>query len=755
MNSNKKGFTLIELISVLILLIVIVIIATLNFMPTFEDSKKQALVDEALVISEGVLNKYADDRLSKTFYSDVFASRNSTKRCYSVKSLFGTYVQKGNAKKYSGSIEICTADNCEYKTKIWLSNGDYYINGSIVDENLNHNYVSDVKDTQYFNSCGVDISNIDYEWLFDYSGSEETLTIPKDGTYALETWGAQGGNSYYVGIEPGFYGFVRWTNTGGFGGYSYTEVDLKQGDTLYVRVGGKGGYNLHQKDAVGPGGFNGGGKANYHVAGGGGATSVALKSGALSQVNINDVLVVAGGGGGSAGTYMDDADSAFDGGSGGGYCGNNYWGGAAACTGSGVYGKNDGLGAGGGLYTTGGASLNYDFIPRSVAGISYWRPGYNFERSIATAGGAGYIGNPITRNGLMASYNTRSTYDGEFDKTINISNSSEDPIKQYAKEGNGYAKITYLGTENSNPDGYKYNASYYAYTVPTTGVYKIELWGAQGGSIDGVEGGLGAYTSGNISLTAGEKLYFYVGSQGTLGKAGYNGGAVGGSNNEHLGGGGATDVRYFSSTPTEDDLKWNSFNGLKSRIMVAAGGASSAHFGATHGDAGGLTGYAGNYTGWGCDISSDPTPATQTSPGKTFNNSSSNSGFGYAGYGTIAGCYVNVNTSGGGGGYYGGASATAHGYSCVYAGTGGSSYISGYAGCNSISGTSTSDNIVHTGSPNHYSGKVFTNSVMIDGRGRSWEGGSASSSLTGFNSPYDIHEYGHKGDGFARITFVE
>ena len=755
MNTNKKGFTLIELISVLIVLIVIVTIATLNLMPTFEDSKKQALVDEAFVMSEGVLNKYADDRLSKNYYSDVFLSRNSTKRCYPVKSLIGAYVQKDNAKRYSGSIEICTADNCEYKTKIWLTNGDYYINGSIVDENLDFEYVSNVKESQYFESCGVDISNIDYEWFFDYSGNEETLTIPKDGTYALESWGAQGGNSYYVGIEPGFYGFVRWTNTGGKGGYAYTEVDLKQGDTLYVRVGGQGSYNLHQKDAVGPGGFNGGGKANYHVAGGGGATSIALKSGSIDQLKIKDILEVAGGGGGSTGTYMDDADSAFDGGYGGGHCGGTYWGRTGVCNGSGVYGKNDGLGAGGGLYTTGGASLVYDFIPRSVAGISYWRPGYNFERMNAICGGTGYIGNPITKNGIMAAYETASPNDGEFTKTISTSSSSEDPIKETAKEGNGYAKITYLGTEKDSVDGYKYNASYYAYEVPTTGTYKIELWGAQGGSIDGTEGGGGAYTSGNINLTAGEKLYFYVGSQGTLGKGGYNGGAVGGSTTEHLGGGGSTDVRYFSSTPTAEDLQWNSFNGLKSRIMVAAGGAASTHYGATHGDAGGLTGYEGNYTGWGCDLSSFTTGATQTSPGFTFNHESSNSGFGYAGYKTMSGWYINVNTAGGGGGYYGGASAGAHGYSCVFAGTGGSSYISGYTGCDSISSSSTSDNIVHTGSANHYSGKVFTNAVMIDGRGHTWEGGVVNSAFTGFNSPYDLHEMGHKGDGFARITLVE
>lgn len=354
----------------------------------------------------------------------------------------------------------------------------------------------------------------------------------------------------------------------------------------------------------------------------------------------------------------------------------------------------------------------------------------------------------------MASYNTSSTYSEEFKKTISVSNVSEEPIAAYAKKGNGYAKITYIGTESSDVDGFRPNNSYYAYEVPSTGTYKIELWGAQGGSIDGVDGGKGAYTSGNIHLTAGEKLYFYVGTQGKRGVAGYNGGAVGGNTNEHLGGGGATDVRYFTSTPTNEDLVWNSFNGLKSRIMVAAGGASAVNTGATGGDAGGLTGYIGNYSGWGCDISPFTSSATQTSPGLTLGGVSCESGFGYAGA-KMNGGYIIGNTAGGGGGYYGGASANAHGYSCAFAGTGGSSFISGYTGCDAISSSSTSDNIIHTGNSNHYSGKVFTDATMIDGRGYSWEGGVKSSVTTGNISPYNIHENGHPGDGFARITKVD
>jgi hypothetical protein len=58
-----------------------------------------------------------------------------------------------------------------------------------------------------------------------------------------------------------------------------------------------------------------------------------------------------------------------------------------------------------------------------------------------------------------------------------------------------------------------------------------------------------------------------------------------------------------------------------------------------------------------------------------------------------------------GGGYYGGKSGEV-------SSAGGSSFISGYTGCNAISESSTENNIIHTGQPNHYSGCVFTNSVM-------------------------------------------
>ncbi|WP_027452638.1 glycine-rich protein, partial [Segatella albensis] len=97
--------------------------------------------------------------------------------------------------------------------------------------------------------------------------------------------------------------------------------------------------------------------------------------------------------------------------------------------------------------------------------------------------------------------------------------------------------------------------------------------------------------------------------------------------------------------------------------------------------------------------------------------------------------------AGGGGGYYGGCAHGNEGGLVGLRGSGGSSFISGYSGCDAIAESSTEDNIIHTGQPNHYSGKVFTNPVMIDG-------GSVMPSPTGGT------ETGHGGNGCCIISWI-
>lgn len=535
---NKKGFTLVELLSVLILLIVLVTIAILNLMPTLDKSKKKAFIDEAYVMSEGVMNKYNDDRIAKNYSSDMFHGRNATRKCYPIKTLIGKYVNK-NDDDYHGSIEVCSSDDCTYTTKLWLTDGEYYLNGVAVNDELTFNDIDDGSLTDYFDSCGIDLSlsSSDEAWFFDYIGYEQVFIVPEDGTYALRSWGAQGGNR------------------GGKGGYAYTEVDLKAGDILYVNVGAAGTYKTYSQTATVEGGYNSGGSSNYNYGGGGGATYITLKPGSLSGMDLKDILEVAGGGGGGA----DAGNNATNG---GGHCNSN----SSVCFESGNYGRVDIIGAGGGIYTS---------------------------KTCSSCGGSGYIGNPITKNGEMYVLSGPSNSNTTF-KTLSTSKYSATPLPGFAKEGYGYAIISKVDYEIDIPE-FNYTGGMQTYRVPQTGKYKLEVWGAQGGA-----GGSGGYSYGEIDLVKDQILYVYVGGQGTYstfsaaaGAGGFNGGGAGGRASSDwaggAGGGGATHIA------TEPGLLSELSNKIDS-ILIVAGGGGGGYIGLGLGD-GNYGGSGGGFKG--------------------------------------------------------------------------------------------------------------------------------------------------------------
>lgn len=126
--------------------------------------------------------------------------------------------------------------------------------------------------------------------LFSFKGSTESFTVPVDGTYTLECWGA-GENQ---------------------GGKSKGDYQTQKGTTLYICVGGKGKAGDRVK--IGEGGYNGGGNGGTAVIndkgqplkrgdGGCGATHICLDDGVLSKLKTayeqNRLLMVAGGQGGA------------------------------------------------------------------------------------------------------------------------------------------------------------------------------------------------------------------------------------------------------------------------------------------------------------------------------------------------------------------------------------------------------------------------------------------------------------------------
>ena len=308
--------------------------------------------------------------------------------------------------------------------------------------------------------------------------------------------------------------------------------------------------------------------------------------------------------------------------------------------------------------------------------------------------------------------------------------------------------------------------NYQEYSAPADGTYRIELWGASGGNIGTYLGGKGAYTSGYITLKKGQTLYVYVGGQGTnTDVGGFNGGESLRTGQHIYGssGGGATDVRLIGGS-------WDDFNGLKSRIMVAAGGGGANYrnttsekegklYGSGNGGAGGgiigYTGEASSYADVTGGFESYPshcygTGGTQVSGGsrRCFNPSGAQLNSGVTGGFGKSLTVTSISQSGGGGGWYTG------GHSDNGAAGGGSSYISGHPGCQAVDQLSTEGSVRHKPVSEHDS-FAFNDTTMIDGEGYVWT--SATQPTTKQSMPSNgvtTVKEGNVGNGYARITYL-
>ena len=116
MKKKKKGFTLVELLSVIVILSVIVLIATNAVVPMADSARKQVLAMEANTLVKAAQTLYVQNN-----------SGNSA--CYSYDELINSGLIEKDDENYTGSISIEVGEDGNYTYKIWLSNGQYMING--------------------------------------------------------------------------------------------------------------------------------------------------------------------------------------------------------------------------------------------------------------------------------------------------------------------------------------------------------------------------------------------------------------------------------------------------------------------------------------------------------------------------------------------------------------------------------------------------------------------------------------------------
>ena len=427
---DKKGFTLIELMAVIVILAVISAIIIPKIVTTIKNSKVNTYrVSVDNLVKE--LNNLALDKKANLLPFN------------------------GCTMNFDTSINTCT--DLEYSGMLPDS-------GSLIvdkDGNVNGSAGYDDFYTNIENNAIKESYVLGFVKNFDYIGGEMTLNITEDGYYKLEVWGASGGNA-------------TGTYKGGFGGYSVGVVELSKGDTLYINVGGQGGTST-TINVPAKGGYNGGGSSmnatsgcgNYYVGGGGGATHIALQSGTLASFDFDGdehadsgelfyLLIVAGGGGGS--TYCNSANYG-NGGHGGGYAGNEAYNlGPDAVNGNG-HGTGATQTTAGSTYRSSGLTNTSVFgASKEVSGSHVGGGGGFYGGGVGVlgsgGGGSGYIGNSYLYECSMYCYDCgESPMNGIFTVSTTGNNSlrdtvncpvgySETAVSKCAKLGNGYARVT-------------------------------------------------------------------------------------------------------------------------------------------------------------------------------------------------------------------------------------------------------------------------------------------------------------------------
>ena len=662
---NKKGFTLVELMAVIIILIVVMLIAIVVVTQYTKDSKEKAIRADAITFI-----KLVRDMAGKNVADDSDLDTG----LYTVSELKTLGITVTGREPDSGYVFLA-----DYKVIGYcLKYDSFKVTNIESDDSLEKGECSSsigyyLNDTPSFN--------------FTSSNDYYTFVVPYDGSYLFELWGAQGNDAN------------RGRSSGGKGAYTSGIITLEKGTKLYVYVGDHRSDRSASFNAGTTGGGNSdtanGGSTNGY--GGGGATDIRLVEGSWdNSESLVSRIMVAGGGGGAT-DYSYAANGGYAGslvgqdGINGKYPtqgvvnvtptgGSQTAGGSPSATSNtgaaGSFGKGGngngsyGSGGGGGYYGGGGGGYTSNSVDSGAGGSSYIS-GHAGCLAIASSTST------ELKEGCTSSSDSEECsihYSGiKFTNTDMLSGNDNMPKHngtgtQKGNSGDGYARITLLSDVALDTASTSYTVpGPYMFNVPVDGNYKLEVWGAQGGTYGSNQGGYGSYSVGTIYLKSGETLYVNVGGQanGTVG--GYNGGGNSGTLYNTRGGGGATSIASKHGTLAE--LK----NSKKDIIIVAGGGggADSFYNGSAGGYAGGISGGSGTYSrDSGSSAFSVATGGNQATGGTAASGACTgeNGSFGQGGS-TCGG-----HAAGGGGGYYGGGGG-AYNSGVVGSGGGGSGYI--------------------------------------------------------------------------------
>lgn len=263
-----------------------------------------------------------------------------------------------------------------------------------------------------------------------------------------------------------------------------------------------------------------------------------------------------------------------------------------------------------------------------------------------------------------------------------------------------------------------YSGAVKSITLPQ-GTYKLEVWGAQGGTGNPSAniGGNGGYSTGILTLGGDTTIYCVAGQVGysKVESTVFNGGGMAEASSSYNSGsgGGASDIRIGT-------------NSLYARVIVAGGGGGGA--GANE------TTYAGAYGG---GISGGTSSANSSGAKDTASGGTQTSG------GSSTATYTGLTggTFGNGGSYAGGGARSGGG--------GGGGWYGGGAGSYGTAGGGGSGYVYTSSTSSNYPSGCLLNSSYYLTDAQTIAGNSS------FTSPTGSSETGHTGNGYCRITVMK
>ena len=273
---KNKGFTLIELLAVMVILVIILSITIPSISIMIEKTNVSAFESNAkLVLKAADYKKLENEQFDITLinednlnsvlglveenYSSLNISTSSNKTYVNIVGdgkwdgliACGTYEKIMIVKEQSD----CSKDSVPPtitllgESTVSLIVGDDYselwaiavdnINGDITDKIVISGTVDITKPGSYIVTYTVydndnnkasairTINIIRPSYMFEYTGNYETLSIPTDGNYQIELWGAAGGGTSDE---------VRGVSLGGSGAYTKGLINLKEDQKIYIYI---------------------------------------------------------------------------------------------------------------------------------------------------------------------------------------------------------------------------------------------------------------------------------------------------------------------------------------------------------------------------------------------------------------------------------------------------------------------------------------------------------------------------------------